>query len=51
MENIFLSDEDYEQLASQTEDLIAKVDDLPYPKVKDDIDTATSFQYKQRRID
>jgi 3-phenylpropionate/trans-cinnamate dioxygenase ferredoxin subunit len=37
MENIFLSDEDYEQLASQTEDLIAKVDDLPYPKVKDDV--------------
>ncbi len=37
MENIFLSDEDYEQLASQTEDLVAKVDDLPYPKVKDDV--------------
>jgi 3-phenylpropionate/trans-cinnamate dioxygenase ferredoxin subunit len=37
MENIFLSDEDYEQLASQTEDLIAKVADLPYPKVKDDV--------------
>ncbi|MBA3285792.1 MAG: Rieske (2Fe-2S) protein [Nitrosopumilus sp.] len=37
MESIFLSDTDYEQLASQTEDLIAKVDDLPYPKVKDDV--------------
>ena len=37
MENIFLSDTEYEQLASQTEDLVAKVDDLPYPKVKDDV--------------
>jgi 3-phenylpropionate/trans-cinnamate dioxygenase ferredoxin subunit len=37
MESIFLSDTDYEQLASQTEDLIAKIDDLPYPKVKDDV--------------
>ncbi len=37
MENIFLSDEDYEQLASQTEDLLAQVDNLPYPKVKGDI--------------
>ena len=37
MESIFLSDKDYEQLASQTEDLVAKVDDLPYPKVKDDV--------------
>jgi len=37
MENIFLSDTDYEDLASQTEDLVAKVDDLPYPKVKDDV--------------
>ena len=37
MESIFLSDTDYEQLASQTEDLVAKVDDLPYPKVKDDV--------------
>ncbi len=37
MENIFLSDKEYEQLASQTEDLIANVDNLPYPKVKDDV--------------
>lgn len=37
MESIFLSDTDYEQLASQTEELVAKVDDLPYPKVKDDV--------------
>ncbi len=37
MESIFLTDTDYEQLASQTEDLVAKVDDLPYPKVKDDV--------------
>ncbi|MEO5674174.1 MAG: Rieske 2Fe-2S domain-containing protein [Chitinophagales bacterium] len=36
MENIFLTDTEYEQLASQTEDLIAQVEDLPYPKVKDD---------------
>ncbi len=37
MENIFLSDKEYEQLASQTEDLIATVDNLPYPKLKDDV--------------
>ena len=37
MQSIFLSDTDYEQLASQTEDLVAQVDDLPYPKVKDDV--------------
>lgn len=36
MENIFLTDTEYEQLASQTEDLIAQIEDLPYPKVKDD---------------
>lgn len=37
MENIFLSDSDYEQLATQTQDLIGKIDTLPYPKVKDDV--------------
>jgi nitrite reductase/ring-hydroxylating ferredoxin subunit len=37
MQSIFLSNTDYEQLASQTEDLVAKVDNLPYPKVKDDV--------------
>jgi nitrite reductase/ring-hydroxylating ferredoxin subunit len=37
MESIFLTDTDYEQLASQTEELMAQVDHLPYPKVKDDI--------------
>jgi 3-phenylpropionate/trans-cinnamate dioxygenase ferredoxin subunit len=37
MQSIFLPDIEYEQLASQTEDLVAKVDDLPYPKVKDDV--------------
>ena len=37
MQGIFLSDTEYEQLASQTEDLIAQVDNLPYPKVKDDV--------------
>ena len=37
MQSIFLSDTNYEQLASQTEDLIAHLDDLPYPKVKDDV--------------
>ncbi len=37
MESIFLSDTDYEGLASQTEELIAQVANLPYPKVKDDI--------------
>lgn len=37
MESIFLSDKDYEELVGQTEDLVRKVDDLPYPKVKDDV--------------
>lgn len=37
MENIFLSDTEYEHLATQTENLIAQVDNLPYPKVKDDV--------------
>ena len=37
MESIFLSDAQYEELASDTEQLIAKLDELPYPKVKDDI--------------
>ncbi|MEO7801716.1 MAG: Rieske 2Fe-2S domain-containing protein [Ginsengibacter sp.] len=37
MESIFLSDTEYESLASHTEDLVAKLDDLPYPKVKDDL--------------
>lgn len=37
MQSIFLTDKEYEQLASQTEDLVVKVDELPYPKVKDDV--------------
>ncbi len=37
MENIFLSDIDYEELVGQTEELVRKVDELPYPKVKDDV--------------
>ncbi len=37
MESIFISDQDYEQLASQTEELIVQLEDLPYPKVKDDV--------------
>ncbi len=37
MQSIFLSDIDYEQLAAKTEDLVAQVDNLPYPKVKDDV--------------
>lgn len=37
MESIFLSDAEYEELASDTEQLIAKLDDLPYPKIKEDI--------------
>jgi len=37
MQSIFISDIEYEQLASQTEDLVAQVDNLPYPKVKDDV--------------
>jgi nitrite reductase/ring-hydroxylating ferredoxin subunit len=37
MESIFLTDTEYEQLASQTEDLLAQVEILPYPKVKDDV--------------
>jgi len=37
MESIFLSDTEYEQLTSETEDLVAQIDKLPYPKVKDDV--------------
>jgi 3-phenylpropionate/trans-cinnamate dioxygenase ferredoxin component len=37
MESIFISDIEHEQIASQTENLIAMVDELPYPKVKEDI--------------
>jgi len=37
MESIFLSDTEYEQLASQTEQLITQLDELPYPKVKEDV--------------
>lgn len=37
MQSIFINDNDYELLASQTEDLIAKVEDMPYPKVKEDV--------------
>lgn len=37
MQSIFLPDSDYEQLASQTEELLAQIDHLPYPKVKDDV--------------
>ena len=37
MQSIFLSDSDYEQLAAKTEALVAQVDNLPYPKVKDDV--------------
>ena len=37
MESIFLPDTEYEKLASKTEDLIAQIDNLPYPKVKDDM--------------
>ncbi len=37
MQSIFIPDSEYEQLANQTEELIAQVDHLPYPKVKDDI--------------
>lgn len=37
MQSIFIPDTEYEHLASQTEELIAQVDHLPYPKVKDDI--------------
>lgn len=37
MQSIFLSDTEYEQLTSETEDLVAQIDHLPYPKVKDDV--------------
>ncbi|MEO5984292.1 MAG: Rieske (2Fe-2S) protein [Ferruginibacter sp.] len=37
MQSIFISDAEYEQLASHTEDLVAQVEDLPYPKVKEDV--------------
>ncbi len=37
MQSIFLSDTEYEQLTSETEDLVAQIDHLPYAKVKDDV--------------
>ncbi len=37
MQSIFLSNTEYEQLTSETEDLVAQIDHLPYPKVKDDV--------------
>jgi len=37
MESIFLSDTEYEELASHTEQLITQLDELPYPKVKEDM--------------
>lgn len=37
MDNIFVSDGDYEQLAARVETLIVELDRLPYPKVKDDL--------------
>ncbi len=37
MENIFLSDTDYEVLVARTEAMVKKMDELPYPKVKDDV--------------
>lgn len=37
MQSIFLPDTEYEQLASETEELIAQIENLPYPKVKDDV--------------
>ncbi len=37
MKSIFIPDIEYEQLASETEECIAQVTNLPYPKVKEDI--------------
>lgn len=37
MQSIFLSDNEYEQLAARTEELVMQVDHLPYPKVKDEV--------------
>ena len=37
MESIFLPDTEYERLATQTQDLVTQIDNLPYPKVKDDV--------------
>ena len=37
MQSIFLSDTEYEQLATQTEEMIAQIEELPYPKVKGDL--------------
>jgi nitrite reductase/ring-hydroxylating ferredoxin subunit len=49
MENIFLSDADYEQLAAQTQDLIGKIDNLPFPNVKDDVnDLLANFDMLHR---
>lgn len=37
MEHIFISDKEYGQLVAHTEALVAAVDNLPYPNVKDDV--------------
>lgn len=37
MQSIFLSDAGYEELTSKTEALLAQVENLPYPKVKEDV--------------
>lgn len=37
MESIFLSDIDYQQLASQTEGLVAQLEEVPYQKVKEEM--------------
>ena len=37
MESIFISDNEYELLASQTEVQISQIDSLPYPKVNEDV--------------
>ncbi len=49
MEGIFLTDTEYESLVSETEQLIAGVEDLPYPKVKNDFqDLLKNFDMMHR---
>lgn len=49
MQSIFVPDTEYEQLASQTEELIAQIENLPYPKVKEDVhDLLQNFDMMHR---
>ena len=37
MQEVFLSDTEYERVAAQTQELLAQLEETPYPKVKEDM--------------